>query len=292
MEQIKENKVLIVIVHYSSLEITDKAISSIRDGSLVPDISVVCNGLEAAYFEKKGVISIIEDENRGYASRLNKAIDYALKNGYHYVIFANNDIIVERDTISKMYLFIEKNPNIIVGPILVNEDYVIQSAGIRFNLLTGRVYNLYYGKELSSLRNKIILPDAVAGTFLMVNTNLLKSLRFDEQYDFYFEDVSFCISAQGFGIRPVVLTDAIVIHRGSVTIGNLPFKRIVEMVTKNHLLTVCRHSMLKSNLLRFVPCWLAIMYNLLYFGFRIRRPIEAIKGVSSAILFLLKERRI
>ncbi len=289
MGKIDKHKILLVLIHYLDKKVTDDAIASIRRGSLIPDIAVLSDESDIDHFRKQGVFVIKENENRGYASRLNTSAGFAIKNGYEYIIFANNDIIVMRDTIEKMYSFINANPESIVGPVILNEEGRIQSAGIRLNLITGRSFNLYYNAHISSIKRSVILPDAVAGTFLLLKASILQSLKFDERYDFYFEDVSFCLSASELKIRPIVLTDAIIIHRCSNSIKHLPLTRIAEMVTRNHLLTIRKHTILKDSIFRVIPFSLTIGYNLLFFGIRGKNYKSAIKGVIMGAIKAFKE---
>ncbi len=284
MDKVKEKKILIAIIHFLDTKITDEAISSVRKGSLIPDIAVVTCENDALHFSGNGITVITDNENRGYAFRLNKASEYAIRNGYDYVIFANNDIIVEKDTIKNLYEFILSNPESVAGPVILGEDRKIQSAGIRINLITGRHINLFFGKDISSLEKDIILPDAVAGTFFMLSVPLLKILRFDEAYDFYFEDVSFCLGATELGSRPVVLKNAVIIHKGFSSISSLEPKKIAEMVTRNHIRTIRKHSVLKNRILKLIPYSLTVGYNLLYFGLRTKNPSEALRGVASGVL--------
>jgi len=290
MDKTGKTRILISIIHSGDKVVTDAAISSVRNGSLVPDIAVVCTESEKEYFTRQGVIVITDEKNRGYSSRLNIAGDYALRSGYKHLIFSNNDVIVLRDTISEMYAFIQKNPESIVAPLILCENNKIETAGIRLNLITGRNYNLYYNSDISSIKNRIILPDAVAGTFFVIEADLFKKIRFDERYDYYFEDVSFCLEARQMGTTPVVLKNVAIIHKGAHSIKNYPKRKIVNMVTKNHLRTISKYSVLKGDILKIFPYTMVAGFNLLYFALRAKSPMDAVKGVVSGVFDIIMER--
>ncbi|MCX7943013.1 MAG: hypothetical protein N2746_00680 [Deltaproteobacteria bacterium] len=286
MVKVREDKILVAIVHFFDVKMTNEAIYSIKNGTLVPKIAVVCKSNETKNFSQRDLIFIEDNENKGYAARLNKAGRYALQNHYDYAIFANNDIKVNRDTIAKMYTFIKANPNTIVAPLILYENGRIQSSGIRFNLLTGRNINLYHNCDVKSINERIIIPDAVTGTFFMVKTSVFKSIKFDEDYDFYFEDVSFCLGASESGIRPIVLREATIVHKTSQSIKMLPIRQISEMVTKNHIKTINKHFGITGGSFPItVPIILSIAYNVLYFLLKTNnKKGEALKGVISGAI--------
>lgn len=276
----KGERILLVLVHFGDQKITQSAIDSIREGDLVPDIAVICSSSEIDDFLKENVIVIKDDNNRGYSYRLNIAIEYAIENCYDYLILANNDIFVDKRTVSGLFKYISNNHGMIVGPLILREDKSIESAGIRINLLTGRHYHMFNGKKREEIKRYIILPDAIAGTFMMVDIGIVKKIRFDEEFDFYFEDVSFCLKVRDAGIgRAVVLTNFSIVHRGSLSIKLLGHKRIASMVTKNHLKVIKRFSLLKGSHFKILPWTSVLLLNLLYFTIRARSPIAAILGV-------------
>ncbi|MGB9600827.1 MAG: glycosyltransferase family 2 protein [Myxococcota bacterium] len=246
----------------------------------MPDILVLCKSDEVDAFVNEGVEIICDDKNGGYASRLNIARDYAIAKGYEYILFSNNDIVVDRMAIFRMHSFIKNHPYTIVGPVILKGNNLVESAGIRLNLITGRNFNLYNNSEFTSIGEEVILPDAVAGTFFMLKTEILKDLGFDEEYDYYFEDVSFCLQAKEKGIISVVLRDANIIHLGAQSIRRFSTQDIAEMVTRNHIRTVIKHSPLKDRPYRFIPLAFTILFNLLFFGIRAKKPLAALRGVT------------
>lgn len=287
----KIKSILLVLVHSGHQKITQNAINSIREGELVPGIAVICGKWESKDFLKENVIIIEDDENRGYSYRLNIAIDYALENHYDYLILANNDILVDKRTVSGLFKYISNKGEIILGPLILREDGSIESAGIRINLLTGRHYQLFNGKRREDLKKGMILPDAIAGTFMMMGRDIIKRMRFDETFDFYFEDVYFCLKAREAGIgRPVVLTDFSITHRGSSSIKGLGQRRIASMVTANHLRVIKRFSLLKDSRLKILPLTSVVLLNLLYFVIKRGGPLEAIVGVISGAIRELSRR--
>lgn len=287
----KIERILLVLVHYGDRKITQSAINSIREGEIVPEIAVICSKREVKDLLKENVIIIEDEKNYGYSSRLNIAIDYAIENHYDYLILANNDILVDKKTVSGLFKYISNKGGIILGPLILRENGTVESAGIRINLLTGRHYQLFNGKRREDLKKGIILPDAIAGTFMMMGTDIIKRMRFDETFDFYFEDVCFCLRVREAGIgRPVVLTDFSITHRGSSSIKGLGQRRIASMVTGNHLRVIKRFSLLKDSRLKILPLTSVVLLNLLYFVIRVGSPVEAIVGVISGAIRELSRR--
>jgi len=271
--------ILLCIVHFGEHSLTNWAIESIRKGSLVPEIAIVSREGDLTHSPFYDAKLIVENENRGYSSRLNVAAEYAIGEGYKYVIFSNNDVVVESSTIEMLYAFLRENPDTIAGPVILREDQRIESAGIRFNLMTGRHYNLFYGMSISDINRGVIVADAVAGTFMMMQTEIVKRIRFDENYSFYFEDVDFCLRARQNNIRSVVIRDAIIVHKGRSCISRLDMYRIASMVTANHIRTFEKHSVLKGEILRSIVKKGIVGMNLLYFLLRGNGGLDAIKGV-------------
>ncbi len=308
MGKMRMKIILAVVVHYGDYNITREAIESIRNGEIEPDIAVVCKEEDLLFFESCDVITIVDNKNKSYASRLNIAIEYAIDRKYKYLVLANNDIIVGFNTISSMFRFLSNHDSgFIAAPLILKEDRRVESAGIRINLFTGRHYHYYNGKKVEDivlklspapvpeevldlakscdplnglLLNTEIFPDAVAGTFMMIKTESIIDICFDEDIDYYFEDVLFCLKAGKKGVKSVVLPYCCIIHRGSQGTKMFETRRIASMVTANHMKVIRRFSPLKNTFLEVIPLASVVGLNLLYFSLKEKKPVDAILGVA------------
>jgi len=282
-------EILLCIIHFGDPNLAIKAIESIKRGTLVPDIGVVSTQEDMERLPYREVLKILEDENNGYSSRLNVAAQFAIDKGYKYVIFSNNDVILRDDTIEKLYSFVGENPDAIAGPVILREDGRVESAGIRFNLLSGRHYNIFSGRDVSDIDRGVLVSDAIAGTFMMMRTDILKRIRFDEKYSFYFEDVDFCLRARQNNVKSVVLRDARIVHIGRSCIKRLDMSGVAYMVTQNHLRTFEKHTVLKSGIIRYFIKKGIVGMNVLYFLLRVKGGSGALRGILDGERMLAQE---
>jgi GT2 family glycosyltransferase len=164
------------------------------------------------------------DEPVGFSEANNIGARKAAELGHQpdFFLFLNNDAMVERDALAKLVARAEQTPGCgIVGPRLMiwGSQGVLNSLGLNLTR-TGEAWDEGIGIDLESYGS---LPRtgpvvAVTGAALMIRTHLFEELAgWEELYEYYFEDIDFCLRAQSRGWAVVRVTDAIVWHAISAT---------------------------------------------------------------------------
>jgi len=203
---------------------------------------------------------IKQQERKGFAANQNRMLkEYSGKARYYVLL--NDDTIVLKNSIEKIYKFMEDNPDVgICGARLLFPDGSFQiSAGIFPSMFKEviRYMNLkswvltseikgFIGKHLrfmlpfeireylrSFVKEKGIREvDYVSGACMMVREEVFEEIGFlDESYVMYSEDVDFCYRAKLKGWRIFLHNDANIIHimsmsKSPFTVRNFEMSKI------------------------------------------------------------------
>lgn len=184
---------------------------------------------------------IVNERNLGYAGGNNVGIRRAIENGADYIFLLNNDVTLEQDVLEKLIAAMEGAPKCAAcQPVVTyfhNRDKV-WSAGTE----------LYFGYPRLFQKNKKILRDGVqkppfglVGCALLFRADSLKKIGlFDESLFLMQEETDWCIRAVNMGFSLLVVSDAVVYHKVSETLG-LFSKTYLYYIGRNWLLVGKRH---------------------------------------------------
>ncbi len=160
---------------------------------------------------------IIQLDNRmGYSAASNKGI---LEAKGEFILWCNNDLIFEYNSIIELYTFLIKNSNYgIASPCLLNEDKSLQPCYSLYNLnLFSIIFQLTGFKNKNSIKSFDI--SVAPGACCMIRKNSLEQIGnvLDNSYFMYCEefDLSFKFIKNNFKIRYIGSSN--VIHLGGKT---------------------------------------------------------------------------
>jgi GT2 family glycosyltransferase len=147
----------------------------------------------------------------GFARRANAGLAAARADGHLRALLLNDDTEL-RDGALRGLAACDAD---IVGAVLEHWEGGVQQAGLSVSSRTARVVSRTRAPTNGDSGAPV---DAVGGGALCVELELWERLGgFDERYEFYFEDVDFCLRARAAGARVVVVDGARVRHRGGGT---------------------------------------------------------------------------
>jgi hypothetical protein len=260
-----------VIVNFRT---ADKAVTAVRSlqasNPPVASIIVVDNGsgddsARRIASSVDGIRLIEEPTNRGFSAACNVGIRLALQLGASRILLLNPDATISRSAVATMARLLDDEPIGIVGPIVVSktEPKQIESSGIRYSQTTGRMWNLDFGRLLSSTaRAERRMVDAVSGCAMLIKGQVFEETGLlDEDYFFGFEDIDFCLRARAKGFLSAVAGGAIVEHEGQAAIGKGSSRRMY-FATRNHLLLAERSSPAQSRAARYFRVLSVLSLNL------------------------------
>lgn len=174
-------------------------------------------------------VKVIEQQkNLGYAKAVNISLSKA---SGQYILFTNNDIVLDRNYIKNMVSLAMSNPEIsVIGSMvyLKNPKGKIGFNGLRLNPYLG--YHQYDLKNLDQVRECDLPP---SGGFFVRRSLIDEIGSLDEGFFLYFEDVDFCLRAKRAGYKIIFNSNAIAYHGQSKTAFRQNFHDIVSQGYKS-----------------------------------------------------------
>lgn len=201
-----------------------------------------------AYCKENEIIYIETGENIGYAAGNNMGIREAIKQGCEYVCILNNDTVIKDNIFSIFTEYLDNNTSVgFVGPLLINYGTdIVQSTGGMINNNNGEVPTLNRGAYINSIKSNIEC-DYVGGACICFKTSLINKVGFiPEDYFLYFEETDWCFQAEKNNYHNVILKDAIVEHKGGISIskhnglGDYMIERSRAVFVKKNADSPCR----------------------------------------------------
>lgn len=217
----------IIIVNYNSALKTLSLLESIFNADMTSinyEIIVVDNNSQeniASALKQKysEIIFISSFKNKGMGGGNNIGIDRA--RGDYYLIL-NPDTLVEKYTIKNLFSYIKENNKVaVVGPKLLNPDRTLQYSCARFpKFYTPIIRRTFLTKFLKKHINWFLMKDFdhgeikevdwLMGSCLMIRKS--STLKFDERYFMYFEDIDLCRAAWHNNFKVIYNPKAVLIH--------------------------------------------------------------------------------
>jgi len=225
-KEVHAPRVFTLILNYNNYNDTVETIKSVL--SLEYDTNTVLlveNSSEKTIIKKIRTqfpdLAIIENkQNLGYAGGNNIGFQKAIESGTDYIFLLNNDVRLEQDVLKKCVSAMERFPGCAAcQPVIVtfeNEER-IWSAGTQ----------LYWGYPRlflkgAKLQKDLIKPSPfglVGCAILFRRSALEKTGLFDDSLFLLHEETDWCIRAKKMNFSLLIISNAIVSHKISTTIG-------------------------------------------------------------------------
>ncbi len=236
-----EPSVAVIILNWNGFEDTVECLESLRASTYKNfQVVLVDNGSDnnegTRLKETFPEVHLIENkENRGFAGGNNDGMNWALQNGFKYIVNLNNDCIVEPDWLAQL----------IAGVLSVNADFA--SSRIMY----------YPEKDLICSDGDAILPDgsgvverqfqtfngslslrpifSACGAASIYTARSLEAVKinnnqfFDELYFAYFEDIDLGIRLNAKSYKGFCVPQAVVYHKGSQSAGTKSFFTVYHL---------------------------------------------------------------
>lgn len=172
------------------------------------------------------VALIVNDQNKGYASANNQAIE---RSEGRYVLVLNNDTVVLPGALPKMVEFMDEHPSVgLLGPRVLNPDGTLQRSCstlpnlwgltsralyidklIPGNRVTGTLFMSYW--EYDSIRE----VEVISGCCMLIRRDTVKQVGLmDDRFFFYAEEIDWCYRIRQSGWQVYFLPAAEIIHYG------------------------------------------------------------------------------
>jgi len=235
MEKMK--KVCIAIINWNGLHWLKINLPIIKKFSQEAQILVIDNNStdnSKNYIRKKfKTVHIIEHrKNYGFAKGYNRALK---KINTKYVLLLNNDVLVSKNWIQPLFLFLENNSDFsVVQPKILdlNKKNYFEYAGaaggfIDYNgipFCRGRI-----GKKIEEDKGQYNTPSSIfwaSGACFLINREIfLQAGGFDENFKMHQEEIDLCWRIQGIGKKIGYCPDSHVFHHGGGTLSKSDYKK-------------------------------------------------------------------
>lgn len=153
----------------------------------------------------------------------NAGLAWAQDQQFDFVIFLNNDTLVEPDFVEPLLSAFEQDSNIgMVAPLICYADQpqLIWYAGGRVNLWTGDIAHKGIREQVTSVKPQVVSTDYVTGCCMVLPTRLAGRLKgFDPWYTMYGEDVDLSLRCKNSGHKLVFVPESKIYHKVSASIG-------------------------------------------------------------------------
>jgi GT2 family glycosyltransferase len=151
---------------------------------------------------------------QGFARNINDI--FAEAHGAYYCIL-NPDTIWVEPLFKRLISLIENGTADVVAPLIIDPEGIPQDSFRELPTPLELFRRRFLGQNLRPLpftRDEIVHPDWIAGTFLLMRSDVYRQLGgFDERYHLYFEDVDFCSRARLMDFKLAVDTSVKLLHQ-------------------------------------------------------------------------------
>ncbi len=224
-------KLTISIVNYNASEYLISCLGSLRKikQELDFEVYIVDNASSDGSAEKAKkkfpqFNFIFNKENLGFGKAHNLVLR---KSDSPYILTLNPDTEVPRGTLSYIYDFMEKNPDVGISSSKIEKaDGSIDAASHRgfptplasflhFFFKNDRLYHLT-DRDMSKTHE----VDSVVGAFMFIRKSMVEKIGyFDEDYFLYGEDIDLCFRAKKAGFKVMYVPQVKILHVKGVSSG-------------------------------------------------------------------------
>jgi GT2 family glycosyltransferase len=232
------------------------------------------------------VVALRLTPNQGVAGGYNAALSGAAALGATHVLLLNNDTLVT-DPQMLARLVTAAEPDVAaVGPVVLNFDRTVFSAGGTLSWATGRTRHRHHPRVSDE-------PHAVAwldGPCLLVSIAAVRRIGgLDPIFVSYWEDIDWCVRAQRAGYRCLLEPRTSIIHlRG----GTIPSPEARAFSLRNSLLFLRRNGS-TANTVTGLAFFLAVRipFHLVRHAWPPSRIAPAIRSAAHAVMWHVRDTR-
>lgn len=234
--------VYIIILNWNGKDLTMDCLKSLAKVQydnykiLVVDNGSNDNSVDVIKKEYPNVEILQLDKNIGYAAGNNAGFEFIKIKNPDYIIFLNNDTIVDKKFIEP--LIVPFKENLVIGQTVPKIFYAkdqnrIWYAGGKVNLWLGQIYHSGIRKNDSSRYSKSQYTDYATGCcFCMRYGDYYELGGFDTSFPMYCEDVDLSLRIRARGKNILYVPNSNIWHKVSASIGgelsNMKLKRKLD----------------------------------------------------------------
>ena len=269
--------VTVIVLNWNGKDLTIECLESLKQVNYSNfNILVVDNGstdgsVELLKEKFPEVSILVLEKNLGYASGNNRGFDSLKPDQPEFVIFLNNDTIVDKnfiDPLVKQLLNHKKASQTVPKIYYENDPKLIWYAGGIVNLWTGSIYHLGIRQYDSPSYSKPRKTKYATGCCFCMRYEEFKEFGgFDETFPMYSEDVDLSLWIRAAGKQVWFVPDSKIWHKVSASLGGaFSFSKIVRKA-RGIFLLIKKHANLVQwlTLIVLLPIQLILVLSKLIF---------------------------
>lgn len=216
-----EPSVAIILVNWNTFDFSKSCIEQLHELSyhnfkiiLVDNGSTDGSGeiLNSLFPE---ITYIRNQNNLGFTGGNNSGIEHALKENFDLILLLNNDTYFEKDFLSPLVKFLEKNQSVGAAQPLIfengNRDKVWHAGG-EFSLLKGSSKSI----KTKNNTNSPYPSKWLTGCAFMIRSSVVREIgSLKETYFAYFEDVDWSFRVRKAGLALYIVPESVIYHEVS-----------------------------------------------------------------------------
>ncbi len=240
-------KVSIIIAHFDNLPVLLDCLKSCQNVTYPNyEIIIVQNGLrsELSLTSMRGLSERVSKiinlpENIGYACANNLGVIKALDRGADYILLLNDDTIVSSTFLYILIEEAEKSPDVgMLGPKIFyfDDPNKIWFAGAIFNWKSCMISFPGADQFEDKREDEPFDSDYITGCALLIKRKVIEKIGLlDERFFLYWEDVDWGLRAKNAGYRNIIVPNAHIWHKVSVSTGGTASPLKAYHKTRSHL---------------------------------------------------------
>ena len=229
--------VSIIIINYNSFALTSDCIRSVIKQTndvkyeiiLVDNASTECDA-DKFFHEFPQIILVKSPVNGGFAYGNNLGIEKARG---EYILLLNSDTILQEDSISRSFKYLEQKPEVaVLGCRMIFPNGDVQYSARCFKTISWELLDIFrfipllmaYENRSKRMLGKYFRHDAdiecdwVSGAFFLINQKIIDQLpgkKLDDRFFMYGEDQLWCEQIKNLGYKILFYAGTTIIHISS-----------------------------------------------------------------------------
>jgi GT2 family glycosyltransferase len=290
--------VSVIVLNYNGKKYLDNCFSSLDRMSYPKsrlEVILVDNASSdgsVAYVSQKypwvNVLSL--NKNYGFTGGNNAGVN--MSKG-EYVVFLNNDVMVDDNWLSELTKIVLENPDTILTSksLFIDKPKIIDHVGSKATII-GRSFCINFGRKDDNLEKGPKFVVQPYGASMLVKKDIFEKIgKFDEDYVTSLEDTDFGLRAWLLGYEIMYVPSSVFYHVGGGTggWGNRISEIMVFHVTKNSYLNILKNYDFKHTVQGVI---ISLLYNILIILQSVKdRRKSGIIPVFQAHIWVIKNLR-
>ena len=182
------------------------------------------------------------DTNLGFTGGCNRGLAYCLGQPFDYVLFLNNDLVMEPDFLDNLVAAADERTMTVSKSYLYHHPGRLDDSVGEFDWMRGVWKQRILGKRPTSHFDRPRLVESANLSCLLVPSGLLREVGLlDENFFIYYDDTDFARRAREKGYRLRFVPTAVIYHRKGATIGGSDSPFGLYYLTRNRPYLIRKH---------------------------------------------------